>query len=171
VKFHLDYQTLAAHKAALTCRRLVLTHMSDDMLNLDGVFLGTKHGIRAMTVGSTSRPKGGSIINLSSVAGIVGIPGQSAYNMTKGGVRLFTKSAALECGRLANGVRVNSVHPGVIETPMVAAAMSEWTRSASAGPMRRPSRRSYPCIRSGGSDGRTTSPRRSSISPRAIRRS
>jgi NAD(P)-dependent dehydrogenase (short-subunit alcohol dehydrogenase family) len=97
-------------------------------VNLDGVFLGTKHGIRAMSVGSTSRPKGGSIINLSSVAGIVGTPGQSAYNMTKGGVRLFTKSAALECGRLANGVRVNSVHPGVIETPMVAAAMREWTK-------------------------------------------
>ena len=51
-------------------------------VNLDGVFLGTKYGIRAMTSGSTSRPRGGSIINLSSVAGIVGTPGQSAYNMT-----------------------------------------------------------------------------------------
>lgn len=96
-------------------------------VNLDGVFLGTKYGIRAMTEGSTARPRGGSIVNLSSVAGIVGTPGQSAYNMTKGGVRLFTKSAALECARLGNGVRVNSVHPAVIETPLVEAAWKGWT--------------------------------------------
>ncbi len=87
-------------------------------INLDGVFLGTKYGIRAMTEGSTTRPKGGSIVNLSSVAGIVGSAFQSAYNMTKGGVRLFTKSAAVECALLKTGVRVNSVHPAVIRTPM-----------------------------------------------------
>jgi len=87
-------------------------------INLDGVFLGTKYGILAMTSGSIKRPKGGSIINLSSVAGLVGTAFQSAYNMTKGGVRLFTKSAALECAALQNGIRVNSVHPGVIKTPM-----------------------------------------------------
>lgn len=97
-------------------------------VNLDGVFLGTKYGIRAMTSGSSSRPRGGSIINLSSVAGLVGTAGQSAYNMTKGGVRLFTKSAAIECARLGYGIRVNSVHPGVIETPLVEAAWSEWTK-------------------------------------------
>jgi NAD(P)-dependent dehydrogenase (short-subunit alcohol dehydrogenase family) len=96
-------------------------------INLDGVFLGTKYGIRAMTEGSTTRPKGGSIINLSSVAGIIGTAFQSAYNMTKGGVRLFTKSVAHECGLLANGVRVNSVHPGVIRTPMMDAGLKEWT--------------------------------------------
>lgn len=88
-------------------------------INLDGVFLGVKHGIRAMTEGSTTRPKGGSIINLSSVAGIIGATFQSAYSMTKGGVRLFTKAAANECGALRNRVRVNSVHPGVIRTPML----------------------------------------------------
>jgi NAD(P)-dependent dehydrogenase (short-subunit alcohol dehydrogenase family) len=96
-------------------------------INLDGVFLGTKYGIRAMTEGSTTRPKGGSIVNLSSVAGIIGTAFQSAYNMTKGGVRLFTKSVAHECGLLANGVRVNSVHPGVIRTPMMDAGLKEWT--------------------------------------------
>ena len=96
-------------------------------VNLDGVFLGTKYGIWAMTEGSTRRPKGGSIVNLSSVAGLVGTPGQSAYNMSKGGVRLFTKSAALECAQLGYGIRVNSVHPGVIETPMVAAAWKGWS--------------------------------------------
>jgi NAD(P)-dependent dehydrogenase (short-subunit alcohol dehydrogenase family) len=87
-------------------------------INLDGVFLGTKYAIQAMTEGSGKQTKGGSIINLSSVAGITGMAFQSAYNMTKGGVRLFTKSVALECGVLQNGVRVNSVHPGTIETPM-----------------------------------------------------
>ena len=96
-------------------------------INLDGVFLGSKYGVRAMTEGSTRRPKGGSIINLSSVAGLVGTAFQSAYNMTKGGVRLFTKSIAHECGLLRNGVRVNSVHPGVIRTPMMDAGLKEWT--------------------------------------------
>ena len=91
------------------------------------MFLGTKYGIRAMTEGSTTRPKGGSIVNLSSVAGIIGTAFQSAYNMTKGGVRLFTKSVAHECGLLGNGVRVNSVHPGVIRTPMMDAGLKEWT--------------------------------------------
>lgn len=95
-------------------------------VNLDGVFLGTKYGIRAMTEGSTSRPKGGSIVNVSSVAGMVGQAFYSAYNATKGGVRLFTKSIALECGLLGNGVRVNSVHPGVIRTPMMDAGIRDW---------------------------------------------
>lgn len=94
-------------------------------INLDGVFLGTKYGIQAMTEGSTSRPKGGSIINVSSVAGLVGRAFMSAYSMTKGGVRLFTKSVAHECGLLGNAVRVNSVHPGVIRTAMFDAAIKE----------------------------------------------
>ena len=59
---------------------------------------------------------GGSIINLSSVAGLKGAPGTSAYSMTKGGVRYLSKSVALECINANNGVRVNSVHPGIIET-------------------------------------------------------
>jgi len=96
-------------------------------INLDGVFLGSKYGIRAMTKGSTSRPKGGSIVNLSSVAGMVGQGFQSAYNMTKGGVRLFTKAVAHECCMLRNGVRVNSVHPGIINTPMSTAGMPRYT--------------------------------------------
>jgi len=71
--------------------------------------------------------RGGSIINISSVAGLVGSPGQSAYNMIKGGVLLFSKSAALECGALGNGVRINTVHPGVIDTPMLTATLPDWT--------------------------------------------
>ena len=61
---------------------------------------------------------GGSVINISSVAGLKGIAGMTGYCAAKGGVRLFTKAAALECARAKNGVRVNSIHPGAIETPI-----------------------------------------------------
>jgi NAD(P)-dependent dehydrogenase (short-subunit alcohol dehydrogenase family) len=82
-------------------------------VNLDAVFLGTKHGIRAMKDGT------GSIINLSSIEGLIGDPNLAAYNASKGGVRIFTKSAALHCAKSGYKVRVNSVHPGFIWTPMV----------------------------------------------------
>lgn len=80
-------------------------------VNLDGVFLGLKHGIPFM-----AEQDGGSVINVSSVAGLMASPGLSAYAMTKGGVRLLSKSVAKECAALGNGVRVNSIHPGIIET-------------------------------------------------------
>lgn len=82
-------------------------------VNLDAVFLGTKHAIPVMT------GKNGSIINIASIEGIVGDPNLAAYNASKGGVRIFTKSAALHCGKNGLKVRVNSVHPGYIWTPMV----------------------------------------------------
>lgn len=82
-------------------------------INLDGVFLGVKHAIGAM------KGKGGSIINLSSIEGLIGDPNLAAYNASKGGVRLLTKSAALHCAKSGYKIRVNSVHPGYIWTPMV----------------------------------------------------
>ena len=85
-------------------------------VNLDGVFLGTKHAIRAM---KKNRPLGGSIVNLSSIEGIVGNPNLGSYNASKGGVRLYTKSVALYCAKSRLGIRVNSVHPALIWTPMV----------------------------------------------------
>lgn len=85
-------------------------------INLDGVFLGTKHAIGAM---KKNRPSAGSIINLSSIEGIVGDPDLGAYNASKGGVRLYTKSVALYCAKSGLGIRVNSIHPGYIWTPMV----------------------------------------------------
>ena len=91
-------------------------------VNLDGVFLGTKHVLKAM---ARHRPLGGSIINISSIEGLVGDPNLGAYNASKGGVRLYTKSVALHCGRAGSGVRVNSIHPGYIWTPMVEAYLAE----------------------------------------------
>lgn len=83
-------------------------------VNLDGVFLGTKHAIGAM-----ARSGGGSIVNISSILGITGIAGAASYCASKGGVRLFTKAAALDCAKAKNGIRVNSVHPGYIHTAMM----------------------------------------------------
>ena len=80
-------------------------------INAKGVFLGTKHAIPEMR-----KAGGGSIINISSVAGLVGNPFSSAYDASKGAVRLLTKSTAIQYAK--DGIRANSVHPGVIETPM-----------------------------------------------------
>lgn len=80
-------------------------------INLDGVFLSIKHSIPAM-----KRVGGGSIVLMSSVAGLRGAPGLAAYSATKGGVRLLAKSVALE--HAADSIRCNSVHPGIIATPI-----------------------------------------------------
>ncbi len=100
-------------------------------VNVDGVFLGAKYAIKAMMPGGLCG-QGGSIINLSSVAGFVGSPGLSAYVASKGAVRLFTKAAALECAAAGLGIRVNSVHPGVIETAMADSLSRELQAAGSA---------------------------------------
>ncbi|HEY4125807.1 MAG TPA: glucose 1-dehydrogenase [Rhizomicrobium sp.] len=82
-------------------------------INLDGVFLGTKHSLPLMRESG-----GGSIINISSLAGLKGSAGLAGYCATKGGVRLFSKAVAMECAQAKDKVRVNSVHPGIIETPI-----------------------------------------------------
>lgn len=84
-------------------------------VNLTGVFLGCKYAVRQMKANSDSA--GGSIINLSSVVGLRGQMGGSAYSASKGGVRLLTKTVALETAPF--GIRCNSIHPGVIDTPIM----------------------------------------------------
>lgn len=83
-------------------------------INQTGVFLGMRTVANAMIAGG----HGGSIVNISSVAGLEGVRGRAAYGATKFAVRGMTKVAALEWGK--RGIRVNSVHPGLIETPMTA---------------------------------------------------
>ena len=93
-------------------------------VNLDGVFLGCKHAIRVM------RPAGaGSIINLSSRSGMVGIPGAAAYASSKAAVRNHSKTVALWCAGQDLAIRCNSIHPGAILTPM-------WEAMLGSGPDR-----------------------------------
>ena len=80
-------------------------------VNVTGVFLGLKHAVRVMKPGS-------SIVNLSSVAGLIGTTGHIAYHTSKGAVRLMSKAAAVECAQLGTGIRVNSVHPAIVNTEM-----------------------------------------------------
>ena len=97
-------------------------------INMTGVFLCTKHAIPDMLASGR-----GSIVNVSSIAGLVGNPGLSPYNASKGAVRLFTKSTALEYA--SHQIRVNSIHPGAIWTPMVEEVVnrSEDPEAAKAG--------------------------------------
>lgn len=95
-------------------------------INLDAVFMGTQMAVRAM------KHNGGSIINISSIEGIVGEPNIPAYNASKGGVRLMTKSAALYCAQQGYAVRVNSLHPGYILTEMVESNMNAQAREMTA---------------------------------------
>jgi len=81
-------------------------------VNQKGVWLGMKAAVPAMR-----KRGGGSIVNISSIYGMIGSPGCAAYHGTKGAVRLLTKAAAVQYA--PEGIRVNSVHPGVIKTPMV----------------------------------------------------
>lgn len=116
-------------------------------INLDGVFYGTKLGIIRMK----NKNIGASIINMSSIEGFIGDPELAAYNAAKGGVRLLTKSAALHCALHDYGVRVNTVHPGYIKTPLVEnlpgfeEAMSERTKTP-MGHIGEPDDIAYMCV-------------------------
>jgi len=80
-----------------------------------GVFLGCKHAVQAMRASG-----GGSIVNISSVLGLRGTGGTPAYAASKGSVRLLTKNVAVHCAQHGYNIRCNSVHPGYIDTPMIA---------------------------------------------------
>ena len=95
-------------------------------INLDGTFLGCKYGMRLLRRG------GGSIVNISSVSGLVGGHNLAAYNASKGGVRLLTKSVALSGARQKPPVRCNSVHPAFIEGPMADGMIAQFRDSARA---------------------------------------
>ena len=95
-------------------------------VNLESVFLGTRAGIAAM------KDKGGVIVNVASVASHIADPLYPAYNASKAGVAMFTKSAAVDCARKGWPVRINSLHPGYCETKLVAEAVGSLGDEADA---------------------------------------
>jgi len=112
------------NNAGIAVLRMIEDFTTDDWMlqnrvNLDSVFYGTKRAVLAMRKAG----KGGSIINISSVAGLAGVPGCAAYAAAKGGVRLFSKVIAMECAR--EQIRCNTVHPGMILTNMQGVAAED----------------------------------------------
>ena len=89
-------------------------------VNVDGVFLGCKAVLAPMRTGG-----GGSIVNLSSIAGMRGVAKLAAYNSAKGAVRLLTKSIALHCAEKGYNIRCNSLHPSYVDTPLVRSFIAE----------------------------------------------
>jgi 3(or 17)beta-hydroxysteroid dehydrogenase len=106
-------------------------------VNLTGVFLGTKLALPALRDSAQRTPHGSAIVNLSSVAGLVGSSGDPLYSMTKGGVTLFTKSAALEFARKGYRIRVNSIHPGTTDTDMGDQVLTMRARNLGANDLER----------------------------------
>ncbi|MBY0312704.1 MAG: SDR family oxidoreductase [Phycisphaerales bacterium] len=98
-------------------------------VNSDGTFLGCKHAIRVM---KPPTGRGGSIINVSSRSGLVGIAGAAAYASSKAAIRNHTKSVALYCAQQHYGIRCNSIHPGAILTPMWDAMLGDGPERAEA---------------------------------------
>ncbi len=95
-------------------------------INVDGVFLGTKHFVPLMAQSGAEFRGGSSIINVSSIMGLVGMNEVSAYNASKGAVRLFTKGIAIEFAQKKMPIRANSLHPGFVETPLLKAGFQRW---------------------------------------------
>ncbi|HKK30469.1 MAG TPA: SDR family oxidoreductase [Alphaproteobacteria bacterium] len=91
-------------------------------IDLDGVFLGCKHGVPAIAetlADPASRSQTGSIVNISSIAGVIAGHNMAAYNSAKAGVRHLSKSVALHCARQGLAIRCNSIHPTFVDTPIL----------------------------------------------------
>ncbi len=94
-------------------------------INSLGTFLGCKAGIAAMKAHTSGTSGGGSIVNISSVLGLRGAAYAMAYCASKGAVRTLTKNVALHCAQMKYNIRCNSVHPGYIDTPMIAPRLAQ----------------------------------------------
>jgi NAD(P)-dependent dehydrogenase (short-subunit alcohol dehydrogenase family) len=97
-------------------------------VNLTGVILGTQAALPALRERRAASPQGSAIVNLSSIVGLVGSAMAPLYSLTKGGVTSFTKSMALECARKRYRIRVNSIHPGIIDDDMGGQAIAARAR-------------------------------------------
>ncbi len=95
-------------------------------INVDGVFLGTRTFVPLLAQSGAAVKGGASIINVSSIMGITGYSEVSAYNASKGAVRMFTKGIAVEFASKRMPIRANSVHPGFVETPLLNAGFQRW---------------------------------------------
>ena len=95
-------------------------------INVDGVFLGVKTFVPMMAESGAEVRGGASIINVSSIMGLVGFTDTSAYNASKGAVRLFTKSIAIEFATKKMPIRANSLHPGFVKTPLLEEGFKRW---------------------------------------------
>lgn len=95
-------------------------------INVDGVFLGTKHFVPLLAQCGSDFRGGASLINVSSIMGLVGYNETSAYNASKGAVRLFTKAIAIEFATKKQPIRANSIHPGFVYTPLLRAGFQRW---------------------------------------------
>jgi NAD(P)-dependent dehydrogenase (short-subunit alcohol dehydrogenase family) len=95
-------------------------------INVDGVFLGTKTFTPLLAESGADTRYGSSIVNISSIMGLVGYAETSAYNAGKGAVRLFTKAVAIEFAQKRMPIRVNSIHPGFVRTPLLEIGMERW---------------------------------------------
>jgi NAD(P)-dependent dehydrogenase (short-subunit alcohol dehydrogenase family) len=95
-------------------------------INVDGVFLGTKTFVPMLTESGADFRGGSSIINISSIMGLVGYTDTSAYNASKGAVRLFTKAIAVEFATKKTPIRANSIHPGFVLTPLLYGGFQRW---------------------------------------------
>lgn len=101
-------------------------------INVDGVFLGVRTFVPMMADSGTDVVGGASIINVSSIMGLVGMSEVSGYNASKGAVRLFTKSIALEFAAKKMPIRANSLHPGFVYTPLLQDGFQRWVDSGVA---------------------------------------
>lgn len=97
-------------------------------INVDGVFLGTKTFTSLLAQSGARTRYGSSIINISSIMGLVGYSRTSAYNAGKGAVRLFTKAVAIEFAHKRTPIRVNSIHPGFVNTPLLTIGVEKWLK-------------------------------------------
>lgn len=95
-------------------------------VNVDGVFLGTRTFTPMLAASGGAVAGGASIINVSSIMGLVGMSEVSAYNASKGAVRMFTKGIAMEFAAKTMPIRANSLHPGFVETPLLRAGFQRW---------------------------------------------
>ncbi|MFC7051017.1 SDR family NAD(P)-dependent oxidoreductase [Emcibacter nanhaiensis] len=102
-------------------------------VNVDGPFMGSKAMLNLLRESGGRNSKGASIINISSIAGIIAFANQMAYNTSKGAVRQMTKSLAIEFAEAGFNIRVNSIHPGFIRTPMLQDVFDTWAAKGIRG--------------------------------------